>query len=944
MLVLSSQFIHTYQWIPFYMFMGNYLATFFLDVHFFNYTYQFLTLRNSKRILPFLIGGGKLGGILTSLSIYLYFSETITQFGIYLWIANGLLLLVPIVALSARKKIRYSKIKLKHKELIPDLSIIKRIFRKMKISYSSPIFLYSVLAIFSMAVLNQISEYYFAKAFNESFRTEAELASFLSIYTFIADCITLFIITAFTSKIIRSMGVQKSNAIYPFSFPLSMILFIAAPGILGGIVLRFYRKNLGPIIRTPIFNIIMAASPRDRMAEVKSFISAIISPLGMITGGFAIYLIYSKLGTWGGFIFTLAIGLIYIIFTFLQNRAYVSSIKTNLSVGYKNSNKKQFEARDLEPFLSEYTDITSSKELIEDIFNENPSFDALLILYRHFEELTALTKETILNFLSFTKFKHEKEILIKAIVDSSPLVRALAYSLLQKYTLNERKEILKNTYKEKRESEIVVTDYLLQNEKWEDHHEKLDKMIMEIKIKILQGTMNIIEFVILYKTLPHSFLLDHLIELSLKTKNPLLIKFLIPLCNKINKIDANTLLEAVIDLDSELLTGYITTFHSVSSTHIIFLLNNRLNISEMEMDRMFRYDNNDIVKKYIYTELFSKRSFYQKVNYLNYLTSINYSSQKDNNRFINSEIDEVKNINFLIGSLKQVTVAESPYLKVFISFIIIALEDAIDMHKFLILKVLSLCSGIHIDEVYETNLMLKDKDLDNYLLEYIEIGEKETRRAIEIFKKKETGGDSYIHLPDEKNIEAFFESMSMLFLFNPSLISDIKLTTILSSWNLQKDISSLYNIVITDYIKEHSTMFDLLEKIVFLKDNELFSNLHTRELLQIAKITNEHELNADKYLIREGEAGNELFIILEGNVEFSTEKGYITTQGPGSCIGELSVVDSEPRSGNIKTLTDCKILSIKRNDFLLTLKEHPNISINIMKIITKRLRDHLSFE
>ncbi|MCP4132523.1 MAG: hypothetical protein GY754_16235, partial [bacterium] len=76
-LLLSSSLLlmnRKLQWLPFYIYMGNYLFTFFLDIHFFNFSFQFLSLRNSKRILPLLMSGGKLGGIVAGLLIFTLFS------------------------------------------------------------------------------------------------------------------------------------------------------------------------------------------------------------------------------------------------------------------------------------------------------------------------------------------------------------------------------------------------------------------------------------------------------------------------------------------------------------------------------------------------------------------------------------------------------------------------------------------------------------------------------------------------------------------------------------------------------------------------------------------------------------------------------------------------------------------------------------------------------
>lgn len=134
-------------------------------------------------------------------------------------------------------------------------------------------------------------------------------------------------------------------------------------------------------------------------------------------------------------------------------------------------------------------------------------------------------------------------------------------------------------------------------------------------------------------------------------------------------------------------------------------------------------------------------------------------------------------------------------------------------------------------------------------------------------------------------------------------------------------------------------MLDLLEKILYLKDNNLFKGLKVNDLIHIANITNELEIPPQEQFIDQGEQGDELFIIIEGEVEVYTGGKVLSRIGAGSCIGELSVIDSEPRSTNVKTISSSRFLSIKRKDFLLTMRDNPAISINIMKILADRVRN-----
>jgi len=293
--------------------MTNYLFTFFLDIHFFNYSFKFLSLRNAKRILPFLMGAGKLGGIFSSLFIFSFLNKISPLNIATIWASSAIIMVLPIYLLrKIEPKNQNNKESEKH-------LFLEKFIQKAKNSTSIPIFKYSVIAIFLMSIVNQISEYYFALSFKNAFPTREKLTSFLSIYTFSSDLITFIIQITLTSKIIKKLGVQKSNLIYPTAFISFLSFFIISPGFIAGIFLRFYRKNLSLIIRTPIFNIIMASSPKEKMAEVKSFISGIISPLGMLTGGLAIHFIANFFSTNQGYLFSGLIGIAYIYFVIKQN-------------------------------------------------------------------------------------------------------------------------------------------------------------------------------------------------------------------------------------------------------------------------------------------------------------------------------------------------------------------------------------------------------------------------------------------------------------------------------------------------------------------------------------------------------------------------------------------------------------------------------------------------
>ncbi|MCP4750444.1 MAG: cyclic nucleotide-binding domain-containing protein [Proteobacteria bacterium] len=65
----------------------------------------------------------------------------------------------------------------------------------------------------------------------------------------------------------------------------------------------------------------------------------------------------------------------------------------------------------------------------------------------------------------------------------------------------------------------------------------------------------------------------------------------------------------------------------------------------------------------------------------------------------------------------------------------------------------------------------------------------------------------------------------------------------------------------------------------------------------------------------------------------------IALSGPGEFIGEMSVLDSAPRSASVVAVKDTECLVLKSTDFLPLLREHPEISSNLLPVVVKRFRE-----
>ncbi len=130
----------------------------------------------------------------------------------------------------------------------------------------------------------------------------------------------------------------------------------------------------------------------------------------------------------------------------------------------------------------------------------------------------------------------------------------------------------------------------------------------------------------------------------------------------------------------------------------------------------------------------------------------------------------------------------------------------------------------------------------------------------------------------------------------------------------------------------------------FLKNVALFSGLDNASLKHLAAACSEKQYRTGETLIRQGEIGNSLFIVVSGTVKIikvtdDNQTLDIALCGPGEFFGEMSVLDSAKRSASIIAVevTDCLIL--KSNDFLPLLQGHPEISLNLLPVVVKRFRE-----
>jgi len=124
----------------------------------------------------------------------------------------------------------------------------------------------------------------------------------------------------------------------------------------------------------------------------------------------------------------------------------------------------------------------------------------------------------------------------------------------------------------------------------------------------------------------------------------------------------------------------------------------------------------------------------------------------------------------------------------------------------------------------------------------------------------------------------------------------------------------------------------------------LFESLNPKYLKGISSICTERNFKPGEYLMKQGESGIGLFIILSGRVRIektdaSGKQVEIAENGPGDIMGEMAVFDGSPRSASVAAIQETACLVLASWEFNSFLKAHPEAALELLPIVVKRFRE-----
>ena len=908
--------------------------------------------RQAKRLFPLIIAGGSISAISAGYSI----SPFVEFFGSHNILYLTLLFLITSIAIShfirpyvdEQAQFQPKEQKSRNIKLDPYLKAI-------------------AIMVLCSAFISRIVDYQFKVMSSEVFPNQNDLVEFFGSYYMYTGLATLFMQFFLTGYILTRFGILIGLIILPIALSIGSIGFLMAGTLLTIFITKFSDQVFKFSINNAIREILwlpLSIKKKQRSkpiidgtlkSSIEGFAGLVIFSLVYfdIMPGSRIYLLS---------IITLLVTAIWIWNTFKLKKGYVTEIVRSIDNRQLNLDAVQFDVHDVE------TVNTLDKTLKDkDEFKQLFAIDILWTLpldpwkgtIRHlFLNGSIAIKRGILELC----WNQESILPDKLIKDQTRILDDITpYAIA---CANDRQiKGLKN----------IITDYLSHKNTSlgmasavailsQDLNNKEATQLIEHNLENGEQN-NILEMIGFLKTAPHLVEPKHILKLLDSKNDKILNSVLTIVCNdpKLDYFDkiiklltvsttftsseralefypknqvSDRLLNIISDKESDqelhkASLRMIHNYHNKGTVGIILTFMNNPNLSLIEeasdalikISKKHALDNVELLEINNNIETLAKRAYQ--------LHRFNHDLDSDLKAgliidHINCDLAAITRIILKLGTLKEPDIPIETYIRYVeskdIELLPLVLELVESTFSSKIIRLLIPLIDPESDALSFANEAFDQEliSMDEMLIFWVENPHRwKTSIAIQFLLKK--------------------ESTTILRSINWSRISEQLLET------------ALFNDHEKDYLdrnflnnklprKESQTMYSILEKTLLLKSVDLFETIPGEILSKIARISVEIETEENEIIFDEGDHGDSLFVIISGKINVTQNDNSIAVLGSGKCIGEMALLDQEPRSARATSFEDSILLKIHQEGFYELMASNPDIMKQIVKMLTRRVR------
>ena len=127
------------------------------------------------------------------------------------------------------------------------------------------------------------------------------------------------------------------------------------------------------------------------------------------------------------------------------------------------------------------------------------------------------------------------------------------------------------------------------------------------------------------------------------------------------------------------------------------------------------------------------------------------------------------------------------------------------------------------------------------------------------------------------------------------------------------------------------------QKIDLIRKVPLFARCSRAELKEIALLADEIDLHEGTEMTREGAAGREFFVLLDGTADVKKNRRRVNTLGPGDFFGEIALVSQRPRTATVTAVSPARVLVVTDRAFRELMRKVPSIQLKVLAALADRV-------
>lgn len=130
----------------------------------------------------------------------------------------------------------------------------------------------------------------------------------------------------------------------------------------------------------------------------------------------------------------------------------------------------------------------------------------------------------------------------------------------------------------------------------------------------------------------------------------------------------------------------------------------------------------------------------------------------------------------------------------------------------------------------------------------------------------------------------------------------------------------------------------IIEKVLILKSVDLFHQVPDEDLADIAPYLSSIYFDAGDHVMRKGDVGDELYVVVGGEVEIRRADGEKVRLGEKAVFGDLAALDPEPRVADVIAATPTHVLALSNDQLLSLFESNTEIASGVISALVGRLR------